>query len=119
MDLVPAVYAVARKLPFEERYALGDQLRRSAVSVPANIAEGQARQHRREFIQALMIARGSLAEVDTLLQITLRLGYVSREGVSPAGILIVSTRQLLERLIGHLRSRADLPRRYQRKTDNG
>ena len=123
MDLVPAVYAVARQLPLEERYALGDQLRRSAVSVPANIAEGQARQHRREFIQALMIARGSLAEVDTLLQITLRLGYVSREVVSPAGILIVSTRQLLERLIGHLRSRADLPRRHQwtteRTTDNG
>ena len=62
---------------------------------------------------------GSLAEVDTLLQITLRLGYASRELVSHAEILIISTRQLLERLIAHLRSRADLPHHRQRKTDNG
>lgn len=69
MQLVPLVYAVARRLPVEERYALADQLHRAAVSIPANIAEGQARQHHREFIQALTIARGSLAEVDTLLMI--------------------------------------------------
>jgi len=120
MELVPAAYAVARRLPAEERYALADQLRRAAISVPANVAEGQARQHRREFIQALMIARGSLAEVDTLLLISVRLGYASAERIRLAQALILSIRQMLERLIGYLRSKPPLrPSSSERKTDNG
>jgi hypothetical protein len=59
MQLVPAVYRLVRQLPAEERYALSDQLRRAVVSIPANIAEGQARQHAAEFAQHLAIARGS------------------------------------------------------------
>jgi four helix bundle protein len=119
MELVPAVYLVARNLPAQERYALSDQLRRSAVSVPANIAEGQGRQHRRQFMHALMIARGRLAEVDTLLEIAVRLGYVSIDLTRPANALVVSTGQLLERLIAHLKSKPDPPRRSQRTTGNG
>jgi four helix bundle protein len=67
MQLVPAVYRLVKHLPAEERYALSDQRRRAVVSIPANIAEGQARQHAPEFAQHLAIARGGLAEVDTLL----------------------------------------------------
>ena len=66
MDLTPEVYRLQRKLPKEETYGLGDQIRRAAVSIPANIAEGHARQHTKEFLQYLAIARGSLAELETL-----------------------------------------------------
>jgi four helix bundle protein len=104
MQFVPIVYRVARQLPVEERYALSDQLRRAAVSIPANIAEGQARQHRREFIQALSVARGSLAEVDTLLRVAVSLGYATEADIQPALMLGLSVRQLLQRLLHHLRT---------------
>lgn len=67
MGLVKAVYGVCRKLPKEETYALSDQMRRSAVSVPSNIAEGQKRINKQEFIQFLGIALGSLGELETQL----------------------------------------------------
>ena len=77
IDLVPQIYAVVRKLPREETYALGDQLQRAAISIPANIAEGQGRRHPREFLQYLAIARGSLAELNTLLILAQRLDYLT------------------------------------------
>ena len=67
MALVPDVYTLLKAFPQEETYALADQIRRAVVSIPANIAEGQARQHRKEFIQHLSIAKGRLAELHTLL----------------------------------------------------
>ena len=78
MDLVPEVYALIKVFPKEETYALADQIRRAVVSIPANIAEGQARQHNKEFLQHLAIAKGSLAELHTLLMIAERLGYLSK-----------------------------------------
>jgi four helix bundle protein len=81
IDLVPAVYAVVKSFPKHETYALSDQMRRAVVSIAANIAEGQARQHRKEFLQHLAIARGSLAEVNTLIVVAQRLRYVSDEQV--------------------------------------
>jgi four helix bundle protein len=77
IELVPEVYQLVKQLPKEETYALGDQLRRAAVSIPANIAEGQARQHQKEFLQHLSIAKGSLAELHTLLVVAQKLGYVT------------------------------------------
>ena len=73
IDLVPEVYQLVKKLPKEETYALGDQLRRAVVSIPANAAEGQARQHHKEFLQHLSIAKGSLAELHTLLTVAQKL----------------------------------------------
>lgn len=81
IDLVPVVYGVVNLLPREENYALGDQLRRAAVSIAANIAEGQARRHPKEFLQYLAIAKGSLAELHTLLVIAERLGYLASESL--------------------------------------
>jgi four helix bundle protein len=78
IDLVPNIYEIVKRLPKEEQYALGDQIRRAAVSIPANIAEGQARQHKKEFLQHLSIAKGSLAELHTLLVIAEKLGYVDQ-----------------------------------------
>jgi four helix bundle protein len=82
IDLVPIVYRVLRTFPKHETYALSDQIRRAAVSIPANIAEGQARQHRKEFLQHLAIAKGSLAELHTLLIVAHRLSYLDLELLS-------------------------------------
>lgn len=76
MELVVECYRVAEMFPKSETYGLASQLQRAAVSVPANIAEGQGRNHTREFINHLSIAYGSLMEVETHLQIAARLRYI-------------------------------------------
>lgn len=67
IDLAEQIYCVVLKLPDREKYGLADQLRRAAVSVPSNIAEGSKRESQKEFAQFLQIAAGSLAEVETQL----------------------------------------------------
>jgi four helix bundle protein len=81
MDLVVVCYKLAQRFPENEKYGLINQFQRAAVSIPANIAEGQARQYVREFIQYLSIAQGSLAEVETYVQLAERLGYVNNDKV--------------------------------------
>src|SRR5262249_42002429 len=76
MDLVVDCYKLASQFPKTELYGLASQLQRPAVSVPANIAEGQGRSHTREFINHLSIAYGSLMEVETHVQIASRLHYL-------------------------------------------
>jgi four helix bundle protein len=76
MDLVVTVYKASRAFPKEETYGLTSQLRRAAVSVPANIAEGQGRRSKPEFRQFLGNARGSLLELDTHLELAVRLNYL-------------------------------------------
>jgi four helix bundle protein len=77
MDLVVLCYDIAKQFPSDELYGLTSQLRRAAVSVPANIAEGHARSHTKEFLYHLSIAYGSLMEIETHVQIAQRVGYVS------------------------------------------
>ncbi len=77
MDLVRKIYASTRSFPKEEMYGITSQVRRAGVSIPANIAEGQARNTKGEFVQFIGIARGSLAELVTLLEISRDLSYLT------------------------------------------
>ena len=75
MELVKRIYSLTANFPPTETYGLAAQMRRAAVSIPSNIAEGAARDSRREFAQYLVIARGSLSELETQLRIAYELGY--------------------------------------------
>ena len=83
MDLVEQIYRLTRDFPKQETYGLISQLRRAAVSIPSNIAEGQARTHVKEYLYHLSTAKGSLAEVQTQLEIAARLSYVTLEQMRP------------------------------------
>jgi four helix bundle protein len=76
MDLVTLAYRVTDAFPNEERYCLIDQIRRTAVSIPSNVAEGAARQTKKEFKNYLHIAQGSLSELDTQLELAKRLNFL-------------------------------------------
>ncbi len=81
MDLVVEVYNIIKLLPKEEMYGISDQIRRSAVSIPSNIAEGQSRNSAKEFIQFLSIARGSLAELETQILICVKVNMLSNDKI--------------------------------------
>ncbi|HEX9988624.1 MAG TPA: four helix bundle protein [Chloroflexia bacterium] len=81
MDVVEAVYSVTRNWPREELYGLTSQVRRAAVSIPSNIAEGQGRASTKEFLHHLSIAYGSLLEVETQLLIAERLHYLQTDTI--------------------------------------
>lgn len=79
MDVVVSVYAMTKEYPADERFGLCSQLQRAAVSIPANIAEGQARDSTKDYLRHLSIARGSLAEVETFITLARRLKYISED----------------------------------------
>jgi four helix bundle protein len=83
MDWAETVYRVSGTLPREERFGVVSQLRRAAVSVPSNIAEGWARESRREKAQFLAIAQGSLAEAETLLLLVQRMAWIDETRLEP------------------------------------
>jgi four helix bundle protein len=105
MELVMAVYELARGFPKHETYALSDQLRRSAVSIPSNIAEGQARQHPGEFRQFLHMALGSAAEVNTQLLIACQLGYITQTDLQNVENLISEVEKMAYAILKQLSQR--------------
>jgi four helix bundle protein len=99
MDLVEAVYSASKSFPKEELYGLTSQLRRAAVSVPANIAEGQGRRSKREFQQFLGNARGSLLELDTHLGLALRFAYLNSDQYSVIQLQVEEVGRLVNGLL--------------------
>ena len=79
IDLSIDIYSLTKDFPKEEMYGLVSQIRRSAVSIPSNIAEGQARKYHQQFSHFLSIAQGSLAELETQIIIAMKLGYIAGE----------------------------------------
>jgi len=98
MDLAAQVYSLTARFPKEELYGLTSQIRRSAVSIPSNIAEGAARHSRKEFIQFLHIASGSVAELETQLLLAIRMGFI------PGDSIISHVEEVRKLLLGLLRS---------------
>lgn len=76
MELVVGIFKRTANFPKDQRFGLADQMRRAAVSVPSNIAEGAARQTKKEFMNFLFVAKGSLSELDTQLELAMRLDYL-------------------------------------------
>ena len=105
IKIAKAVYKLTEKFPKHENYALADQIRRAAVSVPSNIAEGQARKAPGDFRRFLHIALGSLAEVDTQLVLAQEFGYLAKEDIESMDKPIQELRKKLYALIKSLPAR--------------
>ncbi len=101
MDLVKAIHQETRSFPKEEIYGLSSQMRRAAVSVPCNIAEGQGRMSKKQFKQFLALSRGSVLELETQIQIAGDLGFLSPENTEA---LIGRPGELLRMLNGLMKS---------------
>ena len=102
MDLVVEIYGLAKLLPTEEIHALSNQMRRAAVSIPSNIAEGQERNTTKEFINHLYIAKGSKGELETQLLICVRLQYLMQPQIAKALNLLSEIGKMLNALIQSL-----------------
>jgi four helix bundle protein len=99
------LYKLTARFPGAERFGLTSQIRMAAVSVPANIAEGWGRGSTREYVQFLMIARGSLTELETHLIIACNLNFMSQDELRVGSKAIEETGKMLNGLIGALKSR--------------
>jgi four helix bundle protein len=112
MTLVKSIYALTAMFPREERYGLTSQLRRAAVSVPSNIAEGQARQSTKEFLQFISHAESSLAELETQLLLSVDLAFVQKNEISAALQEIDELQKMLSGLRTKLASLSPLATRH-------
>lgn len=104
MDIAVEVYAIVKTLPKEERFGLGDQIRRCSVSIPSNIAEGHNRNSTKDYIRFLSISRGSLAELQTQLILCRRVGYLSETSLTNVYDRLVEIDKMLTGLIKTLSS---------------
>jgi four helix bundle protein len=109
MDLVEDCYRLTREFPKNEVYGLSSQLQRSAVSIPANIAEGRERGRTKEFLHHLSIAYGSLAELETHILIARRLDYVNEENLRQLMDRIAEIGRMLNGLRGSLEHKTRSP----------
>ncbi len=104
IDLVTLVYKMTSSFPKEEKYSLTSQLKRSAISVPSNIAEGYGRKYTKEYSRFLQIARGSLYELQTQLEISKNVGFVNSIELKPIESLCLEIEKMLNSLISKINS---------------
>ena len=119
MDLVVEIYRLTTLFPPKEKFGLTNQIQRAAVSIPANIAEGHGRLHRADYVRFLSIARGSLTEAETHLQIAVRLGYLNRDQAKQVWGLFQDVGRLLNGLIRSLDIRKRAARMSKRRRAQG
>jgi four helix bundle protein len=110
MDMVQEVYRLSGAFPAAERFALTQQIRRAAVSVPSNIAEGHASRSKRDYLRLAGLALGSLAEVETQLLLAQRLGFAPEPRFASAFAIVDVTGRLLRGLIQSLERASALAR---------
>ena len=104
--LAKLVYQLTKNFPSEEKFGLVAQMRRAAVSIPSNVAEGQARHTTGEFIQFISHAEGSVAELDTQLILSIELNFCSSTAAEPIFALVSEIRRMLNALRRKLAARA-------------
>ena len=109
LELAEAVYAVTTDFPKAEVFGLISQLRRAAVSIPSNIAEGHARDSTKEFLRFISIALGSLAELETQLTLACRLGFLERKKLEELTEQTNAIGRMLRGLQNSLRARLSQP----------
>ena len=105
MDFVVDLYSVTKIFPNDELYGLTSQMRRAAVSIPSNIAEGSARQGNKEFIHFLYIALGSTVELETQLIIAYKLNYINKEKYDFLNVQLSEIGKLLNGLINYRKTK--------------
>ena len=105
MDLITRVYEITEDFPQRETYGLASQMRRAAISIASNIAEGHAREHTKEYLHHVSVAQGSLAELETQLEASARLTFVRAEQIEETLQQIKSLRMQLFALRNSLSKR--------------
>jgi four helix bundle protein len=105
ISLALIVYDLAKEFPKSEAFGMTGQIKRAAISIPANIAEGAARQTKREFAQFLYVARGSMSEVDTYIEIAKNLGYIGPDSAIEIDKKMMRIDKMLTGLIRSLKNR--------------
>jgi four helix bundle protein len=103
MDLVVTAYSVAGRLPTSQQYELASQMRKAAVSVPSNVAEGHASGPGGRYRHHVRIALGSLAELDTQIELAVRLRFIEKDTLAAVTQQLTRTRQLLHGLARSIR----------------
>jgi four helix bundle protein len=103
MKATQMVYKLTVKFPEEEKFGLVSQMRRAAVSIPCNIAEGAARQGKKEFKNFLSMAQGSLSELDTQLELSVLLEYLTKENIEEIAGQLMRIDKMLTGLIRSLK----------------
>jgi len=104
MELVVAVYELTEKFPKSEIYGIISQMRRAAVSIPSNIAEGRRRGSKKDFRQFLIIAYGSGAELETQIEIAKRLSFCEKLDYNKVDSLLVEVMKMLNKMLSSLKS---------------
>lgn len=105
INMAKEVYSLINELPSSEKYGLSDQMRRSAVSIPSNIAEGHGRNSSKEFVRFLLIAKGSINELETQLILCCELGLLDVCRCTPILDKLQSIGKMIYRLINYIENR--------------